>query len=260
MLEDLPPLPFARARRLRGAFLVLDIGVISVHLQYHNAWPAASESSVIQNYREIKTVRAAEGKTEVPRQLNTKIEERLAVALQIHAADFDAGLAALQAADLLTTSATQIAFCGLVRSTFKSRHFAYIGLLGPERFYVLRHSVASSGAPPHAAILHRREQGSFRASPFKTQQRLADHINDCADGLVDRYVSVQPRWRLSAKGARAAQKLQVTPVALLLVQGEPAPFAGRPSLGGCRRIAIARSLRSGAAWCNSHYHTYRGTS
>jgi hypothetical protein len=51
-------------------------------LQYHNAWPAASENSVIQNYREIKTVRAAIGKTGVPRQLNTTIEEGLAVALQ----------------------------------------------------------------------------------------------------------------------------------------------------------------------------------
>ena len=34
--------------------------------------------------------------------------------LQIHAADFDAGLAALLAADPLTTSAIQIAFCGSV--------------------------------------------------------------------------------------------------------------------------------------------------
>jgi hypothetical protein len=36
----------------------------------------------------------------------------LAVATQIHAADFDAGLAELQATDPLTRSATQIAFCG----------------------------------------------------------------------------------------------------------------------------------------------------
>jgi hypothetical protein len=52
------------------------------------------------------------GKTEAPRQLNSEIKERLAAAIQIHAADFDAGLAALQAADPLTTSVTQIAFCG----------------------------------------------------------------------------------------------------------------------------------------------------
>jgi hypothetical protein len=53
-------------------------------------------------------------KTEAPPWSNTEIKERLAVAIQIHAADFDAGLAALQAADLLTTSAPQIAFCGSV--------------------------------------------------------------------------------------------------------------------------------------------------
>jgi hypothetical protein len=37
MLEDLPPLFFARARCLCGAFLAFYIGDISVHLQCHNA-------------------------------------------------------------------------------------------------------------------------------------------------------------------------------------------------------------------------------
>jgi len=93
-------------------------------LQYHNAWPAASESSVIQNYREIKTVRAAIGKTGVPRLPRSKRAWRLPT---IHAADFDAGLAAHQAADRLTTSVARIAFCGSVdrvASALRKEHWS----------------------------------------------------------------------------------------------------------------------------------------
>ncbi len=68
MLEDLPPLLFARARCLCGALPAFDIGVISVHLQCHNACRFRKLSHLTRDYREIKTVRVAVGKTKIPRR------------------------------------------------------------------------------------------------------------------------------------------------------------------------------------------------
>ena len=65
MLEDLPPLLFARARCLCGALLAFDIGVISVHLQCHNACRFGKLSHLTRDCREIKTVRVALGKAEI---------------------------------------------------------------------------------------------------------------------------------------------------------------------------------------------------
>jgi hypothetical protein len=98
MLEGLPPLPFAGVLRLCGALLASDIRVVPVHSQCHNVCRFKKLSHLTRDNQKIKTVHVAVGKTEASRQSNTEIKERLAVAIQVHAADFDAGLAALQAA------------------------------------------------------------------------------------------------------------------------------------------------------------------